>query len=180
MLSAWLLCFRHRHCESFLVNHFGGLVILVYLSIFLFGLFFFTPADVIFWSNFNWLNVVSFSQPNCMRGDNRHVICTLVIRWASWWSAPNWEAWTVKALIIDCNCCPHRFCYALKISVNGVNFWDAEELHFDGYYLLMLLKRASQRTLFDALGHVDSQSVWQSVMWQCCITPRRRNAACDK
>jgi len=44
----------------------------------------------------------------------------------------------------------------------------------------MLLKMASQHILFDALSHVDSQSVWQSAMCQCCIMPRCTNAASDK
>lgn len=61
------LGFRHCHCESFPVKRFGGLILLVCLSIFLFGLFV-SHQLCDFWSNFSWLEVLSFSQPNCMRG----------------------------------------------------------------------------------------------------------------
>lgn len=92
MLSTQLLCFRQRHCESFLVKHFDSLVVLVHLTIFLFGLFLSYQFDDIFWSNFNCLNVSSFSQPNCLRRDSRHIICSLVIHQISSWCAPNHEA----------------------------------------------------------------------------------------
>lgn len=123
--------------------------------------FFFWPVSFIhvscdFWSNFNCLNLPSFSQTNCMRGGNKLLLLTLVIHQISSWCAPNHEAQTVHWLLTATSA--HRGCHALKISVNGVNFCGSNELHFDGHCYSVLLKMASQHILFDVLNHVDSHS----------------------
>lgn len=130
------LGFRHRHRESFLVKHFGGLVLFVHLSIFLFRLFV-SHQLCDFWSNFNWLEVLSFSQQNCMRGDNRHDFFALQSSTELLGGVHGIRRHGQARLCYWLQLLPHRFCHALKISVNRVNFWDADKLHFDGYHLLI-------------------------------------------